>query len=398
MNDLPKIFDEFSDARRNSFLKVKEYKDSGKHIVGTFCTFTPMEVIYAAGAYPISLCGMSDETIPDAEKDLPKNLCPLIKSSYGFALTEKCPFTYFSDIIVGETTCDGKKKMYEYLGKLKSMHVMQLPQAIDREYALSIWKREIVLLKERLEKEFNVEITEDDLREAIKKCNEERRVLKDLYSLCKMNPSPITGMEVHTVLHGASFTFDKDEVMADTNFTDREKIVVKRMIHTTGDFDYRNIITFNHDFMDKAIEGIKAGGTIFTDTKMAYMGINKKALSKSKCDLKCFIDDERAFKLSQELETTRSACTVELAVEEGIDMFVIGNAPTALFRLLELVEKGKVKPKFIIGVPVGFVGAGESKEHLRGFNIPSISTVGTKGGSNVAASIINALLYMVVGR
>ncbi len=211
MNDLPKIFDEFSDARRNSFLKVKEYKDSGKHIVGTFCTFTPVEVIYAAGAYPISLCGMSDETIPDAEKDLPKNLCPLIKSSYGFALTEKCPFTYFSDIIVGETTCDGKKKMYEYLGKLKSMHVMQLPQAIDREYALSIWKREIVLLKERLEKEFNVEITEDDLREAIKKCNEERKVLKELYSLCKMTPPPITGMEVHTVLHGASFTFDKDE-------------------------------------------------------------------------------------------------------------------------------------------------------------------------------------------
>ncbi len=96
MNNLPKIFDEFSEARRDSFIRVKEYKDSGKHIVGTFCTFTPIEVIYAAGgAYPISLCGMSDETIADAEIDLPKNLCPLIKSSYGYALTEKCPFTYF---------------------------------------------------------------------------------------------------------------------------------------------------------------------------------------------------------------------------------------------------------------------------------------------------------------
>jgi benzoyl-CoA reductase/2-hydroxyglutaryl-CoA dehydratase subunit BcrC/BadD/HgdB len=211
MNDLPKIFDEFSEARRNSFIRVKDYKDSGKRIVGTFCTFTPVEVIYAAGAYPISLCGMSDETIPDAEKDLPKNLCPLIKSSYGFALTDKCPFTYFSDIIVGETTCDGKKKMYEYLGQIKPMHVMQLPQATDREHALSVWKNEIILLKERLEKEFNVEITEDDLRKAIKKCNEERRVLRELYSLGTMDPSPITGMEVHTVLHGASFTFDKDE-------------------------------------------------------------------------------------------------------------------------------------------------------------------------------------------
>lgn len=211
MNDLPKIFDEFNEARRNSFIKVKEYKDAGEHIVGTFCTFTPMEVIYAAGAHPISLCGMSEETIQDAERDLPKNLCPLIKSSYGFAITNKCPFTYFSDIIVGETTCDGKKKMYEYLGQIKPMHVMQLPQALDREHAARVWKNELIILKERLEKEFNVEITDEDLKNAIEKCNEERRALKELYSLGKMCPPPITGMETHTVLHGASFTFDKDE-------------------------------------------------------------------------------------------------------------------------------------------------------------------------------------------
>lgn len=211
MNDLPKIFDEFNEARRNSFIKVKEYKDAGENIVGTFCTFTPMEVIYAAGAHPISLCGMSEETIQDAERDLPKNLCPLIKSSYGFAITNKCPFTYFSDIIVGETTCDGKKKMYEYLGQIKPMHVMQLPQAIDREHAFAVWKNELIILKERLEKEFNVKVTDEDLKKAIAKCNEERRVLKELYSLGKMCPPPITGMETHTVLHGASFTFDKDE-------------------------------------------------------------------------------------------------------------------------------------------------------------------------------------------
>ncbi|WP_077368308.1 double-cubane-cluster-containing anaerobic reductase [Anaerosalibacter sp. Marseille-P3206] len=211
MNDLPKIFDEFSEARRNSFIKVKEYKDAGENIVGTFCTFTPMEIIYAAGAHPISLCGMSEETIQDAERDLPKNLCPLIKSSYGFAITNKCPFTYFSDIIVGETTCDGKKKMYEYLGQIKPMHVMQLPQALDRKHAARVWKNELIILKERLEKEFNVEITDEDLKNAIEKCNEERRVLKELYSLGKMCPPPITGMETHTVLHGASFTFDKDE-------------------------------------------------------------------------------------------------------------------------------------------------------------------------------------------
>ena len=189
-----------------------------------------------------------------------------------------------------------------------------------------------------------------------------------------------------------------DEIMGDTTFNEEEMVIAKRMIHTTGDFDYRKIIIFKNDFLNIAKESIKKGGIIYTDTKMAYMGINKKALSKTNCQLKCFIDDEKVHTRSKELGTTRSACTIDLAVEQGIDMFVIGNAPTALFRLLELVKEGKVNPKFIIGVPVGFVGAKESKEYLRKFNIPSISTKGYKGGSNVAASIVNALLYMVVGR
>ncbi|MBU5256620.1 precorrin-8X methylmutase [Tissierella praeacuta] len=189
-----------------------------------------------------------------------------------------------------------------------------------------------------------------------------------------------------------------DEVMGDTKFSEEEKIVAKRMIHTTGDFDYRNIIVFKNNFIKEAKKTISEGKTIFTDTKMAYTGINKPALAKAGCELKCFIDDDRVFSLSKELGTTRSACAVDLAVGEGIDIFVIGNAPTALFRILELVKEGKINPRFIVGVPVGFVGAAESKEYLREFNMPSISTVGNKGGSNVAASIINALLYMVVGR
>lgn len=189
-----------------------------------------------------------------------------------------------------------------------------------------------------------------------------------------------------------------DEVMGDTDFNDEQMIIAKRMIHTTGDFEYRKIIDFKSDFINVAKEAIKNGATIFTDTRMSYMGINKPALEKAGCRLECFIDDERVFKLSKELETTRSSCAVDLAVEEGIDIFVIGNAPTALYRVLELVKAGKINPKFIIGVPVGFVGAAESKEYLREFNIPQISTIGNKGGSNVAASIVNALLYMVVGR
>ncbi|MGN9166018.1 precorrin-8X methylmutase [Tissierellaceae bacterium HCP3S3_D8] len=188
------------------------------------------------------------------------------------------------------------------------------------------------------------------------------------------------------------------EVMKDTSFSEEEMIVAKRMIHTTGDFEYRKIIDFREGFIEKAKDVIREGTTIFTDTKMAYMGINKPALEKANCRLKCYIDDERVFKLSKELNTTRSACAVDLAVQDGVDVFVIGNAPTALFRVLELYNEGKVNPKFIVGVPVGFVGAAESKEHLRKFDIPQISTIGNKGGSNVAASIANALLYMVVGR
>lgn len=117
MNNLPDFINEFSEARRNAFIKIKELKDEGKKIVGVYCGFAPWEVIAASDAVAAWLCGMDEEPIEYAEKDLPRNLCPLIKSSYGYAISEKCPFYYFSDMLLGETTCDGKKKMYELLKK-----------------------------------------------------------------------------------------------------------------------------------------------------------------------------------------------------------------------------------------------------------------------------------------
>lgn len=189
-----------------------------------------------------------------------------------------------------------------------------------------------------------------------------------------------------------------DEVMGDTDFTEEEAIVAKRMIHTTGDFEYRKIIEFQNDFINVAKNALKDGVKLYTDTKMGYQGINKPALKKSGSTVEFFIDDEDVRKKAKEQGTTRSAIAVEKAVARGAEGFVIGNAPTALFRLLELVDEGKANPKFIVGVPVGFVGAAESKEHLRKYEIPAVTTVGTKGGSNVAASVINALLYMVVER
>ncbi|KNF07343.1 cobalt-precorrin-8X methylmutase CbiC [Gottschalkia purinilytica] len=186
--------------------------------------------------------------------------------------------------------------------------------------------------------------------------------------------------------------------MNEHNFTEQELKVVQRTIHTTGDFDYQNIVMFKNNPIEVGIEAIKSGCRIVTDTKMAFSGINKGALSKANCTMDNYIAREEVFKMAKEKEITRSMAAMDFALQEGVDIFVIGNAPTALFRIGELINEGKVSPKLIIGVPVGFVGASESKEYIREFNIPTITTKGTKGGSNVAAAIVNALLYMAVGR
>lgn len=189
-----------------------------------------------------------------------------------------------------------------------------------------------------------------------------------------------------------------DEGMTPHNFTDEELNVVKRTIHTTGDFDYQNIVIFKNNPIEIGIEAIKSGCRIVTDTMMSFSGINKRALQKANCTMDNYVSHEEVFKIAKEKEITRSMAAVDFALSEGVDIFVVGNAPTALFRIGELIKEGKASPKLIIGVPVGFVGAKESKEYIREFNIPTITTKGTKGGSNVAASIVNALLYMAVGR
>lgn len=206
--ELPEIFEGFADARQQGFLAMKELKDNGKGVVGQFCTYTPQEIFMAADLVTVSLCSTSDETIKDAEKVLPANLCPLIKSSYGFAITDKCPYMYFSDLIVGETTCDGKKKMYELLGETKNVHILELPHKQDTPEAKALWRAEIVRLKERVEKDFGVEITDEKLRDAIHKRNIERRLLKEFYELSTMTPPPMTGLKQLQVLFGSQFKFD----------------------------------------------------------------------------------------------------------------------------------------------------------------------------------------------
>ena len=209
--ELPGQFAQFGEARKNGFLRVKKIKEDGGKVAGTFCTFTPQEILDAAGISPVSLCGMSEETIPAAEAHLPKNMCPLIKSSYGFAVSDKCPYTYFSDIIVGETTCDGKKKMYELLGRMKDVYLLHLPQG-DRELALEQWTEEVRRFRGFLEDRFGEAISDEAIRKAARLRNQERACRRRLLELQKSDPPASTGYAIYKALEGAGFYFDVNEV------------------------------------------------------------------------------------------------------------------------------------------------------------------------------------------
>ena len=222
IKELPEVFEEFAEQRQKSFMAMKGLKDQGVPVVGAYCTYFPAEIARAMGAVTVGLCSVSDETIPDAEKDLPKNLCPLIKSSYGFAKTDKCPFFYFSDVVVGETTCDGKKKMYEYMSDFKDVFVMELPNT-QSEMALQLWKSELIRFKKYLEKKFDVEITDEAVLEAVKEENKVRKAMKELYHVMTLDPAPIKGGDLFKVLYGSGFKFDRKAIPAEIEAM-REKI------------------------------------------------------------------------------------------------------------------------------------------------------------------------------
>ena len=208
IKELPAVFEEFAEARRNAFVNVKKVKDQGIPVIGAYCTYFPREIALAAGAASVSLCSTSGETIPSAEKDLPANLCPLIKSSYGFAKDDKCPFFYFSDIVIGENTCDGKKKMYELMSDFKDVFVMDLPNS-QSEKGLELYKAECLRLRDYVEEKFGIKITDDDLRKAVKLENDIRRAKKHLIDVMKNDPCPVSGMDMFKLLYGSDFKFDR---------------------------------------------------------------------------------------------------------------------------------------------------------------------------------------------
>ena len=189
------------------------------------------------------------------------------------------------------------------------------------------------------------------------------------------------------------------EELGGRTFPDGIAEVVKRVIHTSADFDYADNLCFSPDAVEKAKAALEAGATIVTDTNMALAGISKGTLAQLGGKAVCLMADEDVAREAKARGVTRATVSMEHAARlEGPLIFAIGNAPTALIRLHELIEEGAVSPALVIGVPVGFVNVVESKELFLGGDTPYIIARGRKGGSNIAAAIVNALLYQIVKR
>lgn len=187
------------------------------------------------------------------------------------------------------------------------------------------------------------------------------------------------------------------EILGNREFPLEEEPVIKRVIHTTADFDYAENLIFSKDAVKKGLLALKKGCDIVADTQMVKSGINKNILEKLGGKVHCFMSDEDVKNEAKEREITRAFVSMERAAKLGKPcIFAIGNAPTALISLKELIDKKKIEPALIIGVPVGFVNVVESKELIMSSEAPFIVAKGRKGGSNVAAAICNALLYQIM--
>lgn len=199
-------------------------------------------------------------------------------------------------------------------------------------------------------------------------------------------------------IEARSFALITEEI-GDLQMEEGYASIVKRVVHTTADFDFIENLVFSPGVLEQALDALRQGACIVTDTQMAMAGINKKALKALGIEVYNFMKDADVAKLAKKNHTTRAvACMDKAATLERPVIFVIGNAPTALIRIYELIQEGRVAPKLVIGTPVGFVNVVQSKELILSLPIPYIVSRGRKGGSNVAAAIVNALLYMLYDR
>lgn len=229
----PLVNDGFAgEAAKRTLSYLQKQRELGKNIVGVYCGYAPLEVIRAANAAPAVLCAFANKTIEVAETVLPANLCPLIKSSYGFIKTDTCPFFAISEVVIAETTCDGKKKMFELISGIKPMHVMDLPQLPDQKEAMNNWTAMIKRLKEFMETTFDRKIDDKDVEREIQATNEKNRLMNEIFDFAALTPTPVSWLEFYdlTYLGQASNTQDMLPLLKDC-IAKLEKRVAEGVYH-----------------------------------------------------------------------------------------------------------------------------------------------------------------------
>jgi benzoyl-CoA reductase/2-hydroxyglutaryl-CoA dehydratase subunit BcrC/BadD/HgdB len=200
-----------AEVRTDLAYKLEMARDEGRKVVGCLCSYFPIELVLAADAIPIYLCGTTQEGIAEAEKVLPADQCPMVKSTYGRAVSNTCPIFPLTDCIVGETTCDGRKKMYELLAREKPMLVMDLPQKPEGKDSQVHWREEVRKLKAFMEQELGANITDEHLRKAIRETNEERTLLKQIHESRKHHPVPMMGVDLVGLTTMYYYSVDRQE-------------------------------------------------------------------------------------------------------------------------------------------------------------------------------------------
>ena len=233
----PLVNDGFAgEATKRTLGYLQKQREKGKNIVGIYCGYAPLELIRAMGAAPAVLCAFANKTIEAAETVLPANLCPLIKSSYGFIKTDTCPFFAISEAVIAETTCDGKKKMFELISDIKPMYVMDLPQLPDEKEALDNWTVMIKKLKGFLETTFNRKIDDKDVEKEIKETNIKNKLMNKIFDFAALTPTPVSWLELYdlTYLGQASTTKDMIDLLNDC-VAKLEKRVAEGVYHGEKD-------------------------------------------------------------------------------------------------------------------------------------------------------------------
>ena len=207
---IPESYYYFDTLAERSIADLEAWQEAGNLIAGIYCIYAPGELIRAAGIVPVGLCGKKEAPIAHAEKVLPSTLCPLIKSSYGYAASDTCPFFDVSDFVVGETTCDGKKKMYEFLGRLKPLYLMHLPYDQESRGARAFWDSELERFSAFLFEQSGVAPTEERLAHEIRLNNRMRRELKQVVTLAADPRTPLSSLQIMTILETKSFVVDPE--------------------------------------------------------------------------------------------------------------------------------------------------------------------------------------------